>query len=78
MESLVASMIGYGHNYSDIAERLRIARETAAHHAKRAAKKIPGDLPQQMKIVFWFRGAPIELLTARWESPISGDVLGEV
>lgn len=70
-EELVAVMVAHGHNYADIAERIGCAPRTVNKHAEKAALKIPGDLPAQMKLVVWMRGAPLDVLTGAWlRSPL--------
>lgn len=71
-EELVAVMLGHGHNYHDIAERIGCAPRTVATHAENASRKIPGDLPAQMKLVTWMRGAPLDVLTGAWLRSPSG------
>lgn len=62
-EMLITGLIAEGRNYSAIADLLSITRDTVKWHAKNAAAKIPGDLPAQMKLAVWYRGAPIFVLT---------------
>lgn len=59
-------LLAHGHNYADIGERLGVSRATVKFHIFEAAKKIPGDLPAQMKVVCWVRGAVVEVLTGKW------------
>jgi DNA-binding NarL/FixJ family response regulator len=59
-------LLANGHNYADIGERLNTSRATAKFHVHEAAKKIPGDLPAQMKVVCWVRGAALEVLMGAW------------
>ncbi len=58
-------LLANGHNYSDIAERLGTGPDAAKFHVHAAAKKIPGDLPAQMKVVCWLRGATKEVLEGK-------------
>lgn len=61
-QELVAFMLGMGHNYVEIGLALHISSLTAKRHADDAAKKIPGDLPTQMKLAAWARGATLDVL----------------
>ena len=57
------ALLARGHNARDIGERLGgISWRTVKFHLHQAAKRIPGDLPAQMRIVFWYRGASREQL----------------
>lgn len=64
-EKIVVALTGRLQNYNAIAEELQIGRLTVKDHAENAAKKIPGDLPAQVKLAMWYAGAPIEVLTRR-------------
>jgi DNA-binding NarL/FixJ family response regulator len=65
-QAACALLLANGHNYADIGERLSTSRATAKYHVHEAAKKIPGDLPAQMKVVCWVRGAALEVLEGAW------------
>ena len=65
-QAACALLLANGHNYADIGERLRTSRSTAKFHIHEAAKKIPGDLPAQMRVVCWVRGAAVEVLEGSW------------
>jgi DNA-binding NarL/FixJ family response regulator len=65
-EAACALLLANGHNCADIGERLKVSRAAASYHIYNAAKKIPGDLPAQMKVVCWVRGAPLEVLEGTW------------
>lgn len=66
-EAACCLLLANGHNCADIGERLgHTGLATARFHIINAAKKIPGDLPAQMKVVCWVRGAPVEVLLGTW------------
>lgn len=56
MQKVVVVLVGQGHNYADIGERLNISPRTAKEYAEIAASRMPGDLPTQFRIVAWYRG----------------------
>ncbi len=62
MQKLVAILVGKGHRYEEIADRLSIKPTTVKYHAEEAARRLPGDLPPKWCLVFWWRGATIEQL----------------
>jgi hypothetical protein len=61
-QKVVVSMVGRGFSYVTIADTLAISVFTAKRHAEDAAAKIPGDLPTQMKLIMWWRGASCAIL----------------
>lgn len=61
-QAACALLLANGHNYSAIGARLGTGRDAAKVNVQRAAKKIPGNLPAQMKVVCWVRGATREVL----------------
>ena len=61
-QELVALMLGMGRNYTEIGEVLHISALTAKRHADDTSRKIPGDLPTQMKLAVWVRGATLDVL----------------
>jgi DNA-binding CsgD family transcriptional regulator len=62
-QEVVVTLVADGMNYVAIADVLRITMNGVRFHANAAARKIPGDLPPQMRIVAWARGAPLHVLT---------------
>ena len=66
VQSVIATLLAHGHNNADIAERLHMHVETVRYHMKEAAKKIESDLPAQMRVVMWARGAPQHALTTEF------------
>lgn len=64
-EAQVAELIGRGLSVSQVAEGLGLQRTSALDYVYRVASKIPGDLPQRGKIMAWWRGAEITVLTGR-------------
>jgi hypothetical protein len=65
MEFLVAALVGLNMTGPQIATELSIAVGTFRHHAKMAARKIPGDLPAMARLAAWSRGATIDVLEGR-------------
>lgn len=63
-EEAVAEMLGEGMPPRDVAEALHIQQKTLRSYMESIARKIPGTLPQHIKIVLWFRGANADLLSA--------------
>jgi DNA-binding NarL/FixJ family response regulator len=61
-QEAVALMLGLGYTYPQIAVELGITERTVRFYAAEAAKRIPGDLPAQQKVVAWVRGAAMEVL----------------
>lgn len=66
IEQEVVQLVGQGHNYFAAGEKLLYSARSIETHAYRIAQAIPGDLPSQMKIVMWYRGAPLEVLDGTW------------
>ena len=62
-QKLVMAMIANGMSYREIALRLAIDWETARFHARKAAQRMPGDLPTLTKVHFWVRGATVDQFT---------------
>lgn len=62
MQLVVAELLGLGLPAEDVAAELRITIEGVRHHVKRAAAKIPSDLPAQQRVVAWARGASADVL----------------
>lgn len=62
METLVGVMVGRGLEYEEIGQRLSISKSTVKMHAQRAAAKLPGKDPPQMKLQIWWRGGSEEVL----------------
>lgn len=63
METLAVALVIRGETYRHIWTKLHITRATLQGHFRNASKKIPGDLPQMMKLHFWGRGATVDQLT---------------
>lgn len=63
-EAVIVAMLASGqHNYHSIGEHLGISYKTVKFHAERAKAKIPGDLPTQLRLLAWYRGASLDVLT---------------
>jgi hypothetical protein len=62
LEMAIADMIARCMNYQAIAEEFCVNHHTIKWRAQLAAAKVPGDLPVQVKLCMWYRGASIESL----------------
>lgn len=62
MQQACALLVANGHNTVAIGVRLGVGCKAVRFHINKAAKKIPGDLPAQMRVVAWVRGATLEVL----------------
>lgn len=62
MQLIVAELLGLGLPAEDVAIELHISIEGVRHHVKRAAAKIPSDLPAQQRVIAWARGATADVL----------------
>ena len=62
MQFAVATLLGVGLSHAEIATELHISISNVRAHMRYAAKKIPGDLPMEAKIVAWIRGATLDVL----------------
>lgn len=69
MESLVTALLIRGDPQATIEKKLSISRSAVIFHLHNAAKKIPGNLRQRMKIHFWGRGATLDQLTGEGWMP---------
>jgi len=63
-EEAVVELLGEGMPPQDVAAALHIQLKTLRGYMEVIARKIPGTLPQHVKIVLWFRGANADLLSA--------------
>lgn len=61
-EIAVVELLARLYNYAEIGEMLGLTAKTVCTYATNAAARVPGDLPQQAKLVAWARGAPLEVL----------------
>ena len=63
-ESVIAALLATGrYNYHSLAEHMACSWKSVKTHVYRAALKIPGDLPAQVRLVVWYRGATLDVLT---------------
>lgn len=63
MQELVCILLGALGSYAAVADHLSISEDMVRTHCKRAAAKIPGDLPAQARAAAWARGATLDVLT---------------
>ena len=66
-EEQAVEYLAQGLTYAQVADALGISMRTAKYHIVNAGKKIPGDLPLQLRVKAWFRGAEV------WSMPTDGD-----
>ena len=69
MESLVTALLIRGDSRATIQKKLSISHTAVGFHIRNAARKIPGDLRQAMRIHFWGRGATLDQLTGEGWMP---------
>ena len=62
-QELVAELVVAGKTADEIAERMGIKATTARFHIRSIASKIPGSLPAKGRIVTWWRGASLAVLS---------------
>lgn len=70
MQLIVCDLLGVGLTAREVAKELHISVDMVKQHTKRAAEKLPGDLPAQSRCVVWARGATLDVLqglTLRYE-----------
>lgn len=60
---MVATLLGAGQSHKEVADALAVRIKTVRWHLRGAAKKLPGDLPAEMRVVAWVRGATLDVLT---------------
>lgn len=76
MQLVVATLLGVGQTHAQVAAYLKIAVGTVRDHLNTLARRIPGDLPAEAKVVAWVRGATIDVLegrTLRYEVMVEGE-----
>ncbi len=61
-QAKVVKLVGQGHSFLECAPLMAMSYRGVLNHARAAAKKIPGDLPLQAKLLAWSRGATKEVL----------------
>lgn len=65
MQFAVALLLGLGHSHAEIGELLHIEVTTVRAHMRNAARRIPGDLSRELRLVAWVRGASLDVLEGR-------------
>lgn len=63
---LVAACLGEGYTTRHTAALLACTERTIRFHVRRAAEKIPGDLPPMIRLVVWYRGGDMVVLTGKF------------
>lgn len=61
-EVQAAQYLAQGLTYAQIADVLGVSMRTAKYHIVNAGKKIPGDLPLQLRVIAWYRGGEVWLM----------------
>lgn len=62
MQAIVADLLGLGLAVEIVAAELTLTVAGVRRHVKGAAAKIPSDLPAQMRVIAWARGATQDVL----------------
>lgn len=65
MQLCVATLLALGQTQGEVAAALGIGIGTVRDHLDRIARKIPGDLPREQRVVAWVRGATVDVLEGR-------------
>ena len=65
IQLVIATLAGVNLSHATIAAELHITVGTVRYHINRAAKKVPGDLPAEQRIVAWVRGATLDVLEGK-------------
>ena len=63
MEQIITALLAKGLNYPQAGQVLGIKPSVAKMHCHAVAAKLPGDLPALMRVVAWWRGATLDVLT---------------
>jgi hypothetical protein len=59
----VAALLSEGWRPNAVAEMMGIGHQTVNYHANEAADRVPGDLPRSGRLIAWYRGAPLSVLS---------------
>lgn len=62
----IAAMLSDGYTKEEIAVALSISEYTVMFHVREAAERVPGDRGPVERLVYWYRGATLQVLTGRW------------
>lgn len=62
---VVVALIADMYSQKEIAALTGIMERTVRFHIRRAADRIPGDLPPTERVRAWYRGAPLPVLCGR-------------
>lgn len=76
LQLVIASLLGVGATHAEVATQLNIKIGTLRDHLNRLAKRLPGDLPAEARVVAWVRGASLDVLegkTLRYEMMVQGE-----
>lgn len=70
---VVASLVAERYTAAEISALTGISERTVHWHTRRAADRIPGDLPPIERVCAWYRGATVQVLTGRsvFDAPAS-------
>lgn len=61
-QMVVAVLIAMNRTHAEVASEMHITVSTVRFHLYALAKKIPGDLPAEQRVVAWVRGASEDVL----------------
>lgn len=65
MQLTIAALLSEGWHQHELAEILVVTRRTIEYHVDEASPRIPGDLPRTAKLMAWYRGATLAVLTGK-------------
>lgn len=58
MEWRILKLLDQDLTYEQIGRRVDISPQTVRTHVRNAAGKIPGNLPQRLRLLYWYHGKP--------------------
>lgn len=76
-QALIVAMLSDGMTYFAIGRHLGCSEHTVYTHVKRLASRIPGNLEPRAKLIVWWRGASLLVLTGAASCRQCGDCQGE-
>lgn len=66
MQTVVGTLAALGLSHEEIRKELHLGSlRTVRYHLNEAAKRIPGDLPAEQRVVAWMRGASLDVLEGK-------------
>ncbi len=61
----VCDLLALGLNTKQIAAHLQLSPWTIEGYIKRASYRLPGNLPRQLRLIAWARGATLDVMTGK-------------